>query len=260
VLVFESRAKLTAYENAGHSEVYRYQDQPQGGTLTCVSCNPTGIPASADAQLQSKFGLAFDVFPPVNSATPVANLTADGSKVFFQSAERLASGDVDGKLDVYEWEAEGTGECARPDGCITLISGGRSHSNDYLYAVSPSGNDVFFESGDSLVAQDPDTTPSIYDARAPHVSGEAVGFPLEPPPPAECTGEACQPSVAAPAEVTPSSSVFQGPVNPRPTHCAQPRRRNANGSARCGHHRRVSHHHKPHPRHRRLHFGRRGER
>ncbi len=35
-------ARLTAYENAAHSEVYRYDTQaPPGKRLACVSCNPT---------------------------------------------------------------------------------------------------------------------------------------------------------------------------------------------------------------------------
>lgn len=258
VLLFESRAKLNGYENAGHSEVYLYRAGSESGSLDCVSCNPTGSSATTDAQLQSHFGNEFNTFPPVNSATPVANLTTDGRKAFFQTKERLATGDVDGKLDVYEWEDEGTGDCARAGGCISLISGGQSHGDDYLYAVSPSGNDVFFESGDSLVAQDPDPTPSIYDARAPHVLGEAVGFQPDPPPPAECTGEACQPPSAAPTEVTPSSSVFQGPGNRKPTHCVKHRRHNAHGGARCGHNRRLRHPRKHH--HRRSHSDRRSKR
>lgn len=253
-LLFESRADL-GYENAGHTEIYRYQAGPGGGDgLTCVSCNPTGLPATADAQLQSKFGRQFSVFPPVNSATPVDNLTADGEKAFFQSPERLVNGDVDGKLDVYEWEARGVGGCELDRGCIHLISGGHSAGDDYLYAASPSGDDVFFESGDTLVAQDPDRTPSIYDARAPHVPGEAVGFSPPPPPSGECLGEACQPSVSAPQDATPSSASFRGAGNVKAGTCPKGRRRmRVHGRARC-----VKRHGKSHRAHGRAHHNRRG--
>lgn len=207
VLVFESRASLTGYDNAGHREVYRYAAD---NGLTCVSCNPTGVAATSEAQLQSNFGAQLtDAFPPVNEMTPIANVTTDGKLVFFQSADRLANGDVDGRIDVYEWEAEGAGGCAREGGCIRLISGGRSFGDDYLYAATPDGSNVFFESGDLLVPQDLESTPSIYDAR---VGG---GFPAPAPPPDECLGETCQPTPTTTNDPTPASAAFHGPGNRR---------------------------------------------
>ncbi len=138
----------------------------------------------------------------------MANLTADGGTVFFQSDERLALADGDGLTDVYEWKAPGAGGCARQGGCIALISSGHSSFPDYLYAVSPSGRDVFIDTADSLATQDTDGgVPSIYDAR---VNG---GFAPPPAPNGECLGEACQPAAVAPNDVTPASLVFDGPGN-----------------------------------------------
>jgi hypothetical protein len=205
VLVFESRAGLTGYDSDGHSEIYRY-DAATGG-LGCLSCNPTGLPAGSDAQLQSDTPLQFVSLPPVNALASIANVTGDGSRVFFQSAERLVLGDTDGRVGVYEWEAQGKGGCVDQGGCVSLISSGHSSQDDYLYAMTPDGSDVFFETGDLLVAEDEDPTPSIYDAR---VGG---GAPEGQAPSTECLGDACQPFVYPPPLVTPGSANFQGPTN-----------------------------------------------
>jgi hypothetical protein len=251
VLLFESHAKLSGYENAGRSEVYRYDSSaPAGERLTCVSCNPAGAAAASDAQLQSDFGAPFASLPPVNALAPVANLSDDGNKAFFQSAERLVNGDADGRIDVYEWEAQGTGGCKAPGGCIHLVSAGRSAGDDYLYAATPSGRDVFFESGDLLVPEDRDSTPSLYDAR------EGGGFPAPALPPGECLGEACQPAALAPDDPTPASSSFTGPGNPGPEprpRCPKGKRQvRRHGKAHCAAkpHKHGRHHKRRHPRHR----------
>jgi hypothetical protein len=235
VLVFQSHADLTpSYQSDGRSEVYRYDSEAEPAErLLCVSCNPTGAPGASNAELQSPVGPLLSSVPPVDPLVHIANVTADGGAVFFQSADRLVSADRDGKVDVYEWEAAGSGACGRPGGCLYLISSGKSSEDDYLYSVTPDGSNVFFESGDTLVSQDPDKTPSIYDAR---VDG---GFPASSPPPGECLGEACQPAALAPDEQTPASSSFQGAGNlseggaskPR---CSKGKRRVASkGRSRC---------------------------
>lgn len=47
----------------------------------------------------------------------------------------------------------------------------------------------------------------VYDVR---VGG---GLPAPPPPPVGCEGETCQPSVPAPNDPTPASSLYEGPGN-----------------------------------------------
>src|SRR5262249_23132276 len=89
-------------------------------------------------------------------------------------------------IDVYEWRANGAGGCAVEAGCIDLISSGRSAGDDYLFAMTPNGSDVFFQSGDVLLPEDPDGTPSIYDPRG---NG---GLPPPPHPLPACEGDACQ--------------------------------------------------------------------
>jgi hypothetical protein len=213
-LIFESRAALSpSYNNAGKAEIYRYDAGAKA--LTCISCTPTGVLAGSDASLQSLPPRLFFSLPPVDNMAEVLNLTPDGQRAFFQSTEPLVIGDTDGLQDVYEWEAPGKGTCieqsaafqAPAGGCIYLISGGRSATDDYLYGMSADGSDVVFLSGDVLNFEDPDGTPSLYDAR---IGG---GRPQPPAPPGECLGEACQAAAEVPNDPTPASSSFQGAGN-----------------------------------------------
>lgn len=162
VLVFESRADLTPYQTEGSAQIYRFD--VDRGELECVSCNPTGAPPSGRASLQSISQGNADP-EPFSAVAIVNNLRADGRRLFFQSEDALVANDTDRSQDVYQWEDKGVGSCDRPGGCVSLISSGHSAKVDYLYAVSASGDDVFIRSGDQLVPQDAEQTPSLYDAR-----------------------------------------------------------------------------------------------
>lgn len=227
VLLFQSHAELTGSDGGGHWQIFRYDTQASPGEqLICVSCNSTGASSGSDARLQTpEEGQLVSTNPsPVNAITHIANITTDGDRAFFQSADRLVSADLDGKVDVYEWEALGVGGCGRTEGCLSLISSGQSASDDYLYAMTPDGSDVFFLSGDTLVPQDPDGTPSIYDAR---VGG---GFP-QPVTPADCLGEACQPTVQAPDVLTPVTSI-RGDKKAKTRRCPKGKRKIRRGGKR----------------------------
>jgi hypothetical protein len=194
-LLFESEAALSAYDSEGHEQVYRYDSVAD--VLQCLSCNPTGALATGEASLRTGGeGIANPM--PLNFYPLLANLRADGGRAFFQSTEALVSADTDGLQDVYEWEDQGVGSCKRPGGCVYLISHGRSEGPDYLYAVSETGNDVFFRTADQLLGVDAEPTASIYDAR---VGG---GFPEAPP--VICQGEGCRPTLAPPPALAPPAS------------------------------------------------------
>lgn len=245
VLLFESRAHLTAYDSEGHREVYRY-DAAQG-TLSCLSCNPTLAAARGDASLESvSLGSFFVSKEPLGPHAILANLQAGGERAFFESPDALVASDTDGVQDVYEWEEDGLGSCRTPGGCTYLVSSGRgaeaalpeSPQPNYLFAVSEGGRDVFISTSSRLLPSlDPDETASIYDAR---VNG---GF-ATPAPVGECLGEACQPAVSPPAD--PPSGV-EGAGNVRRaggSACRKGRRAvQRHGRLRClAHHR----HHRKH--------------
>ena len=188
---------------AACEEVFVY-DAADAGSLSCASCNPSGerpqgpsgIPAGTD------FGPGLGIYQS-------RAISEDGSRVFFESYDGLVLPDTNGRRDVYEYE----------DGHPYLLSGGASDANASFVDASANGDDAFFVTRAALVPQDGDALVDLYDARAPHVPGEAVGFGA-PTPPLPCTGEGeCrQPSSPAPAPASaPSSSTFSGPASVVPT-------------------------------------------
>jgi hypothetical protein len=206
VIVFESKTKLTGFENAGHTQIYRW-DATNG--VVCVSCNPRSSTASLGARLQ-----LLTLVPPPNL---IQNLSADGSRVFFETAEALLVEDVDGVNDVYEWQA-GTGGASS----LSLISSGRSTEvppleswalyqpkPNVIFGITPSGSDVVFLSQDELVpGAGSGGAPNLFDAR---VDG---GFPT-PLPVAGCVEEACRPPVSAAnsSAEAPASETVKGSGN-----------------------------------------------
>jgi len=227
VLVFESRAQLTTYDNAGHTEIYRYDDEDK--SLLCVSCNLLAEPASADARLQE---LDF-----VNSPMVIHNLSDNGSRVFFETGEALIERDSDGINDIYEWEQEEGGTS------VDLISSGSSVEYppskvatgfryvpppNVLLSVTSDGSDVVFLSEDALVRDAGEGGASaIYDAR---VNG---GF-QPPTEPTACLEEGCRPAAGlAPSPFLNSASESlrgSGNVKPRKHRCRHPKR---NKHRRC---------------------------
>jgi hypothetical protein len=188
-LVFESRAKLTAYENSGRVEIYRYHAGDPAPT--CVSCNPAGIPPIGAASLAtSGTNATGTILQPI---TQLPNLSEDGETVFFESEDALVPRDTDGIRDVYQWH----------HGKISLISSGKSAQANYIYGATPDGHDVFFFTRDDLLPRDKNAgSGSIYDAR---IEG---GFAEPAPEPSVCEGDGCQGATPSPLPGTagPSAS------------------------------------------------------
>src|SRR5262249_1889092 len=143
------------------------------------------------------------------SPTVQQRVMLDDGRLFFQSEDELLPQATNGRLNVYEYEPEGLGQCAASGagGCLYLISTGGSSGDSYFTDVSADGRDVFFTTSEQLVPQDGDLATDMYDAR------EGGGFSAAVPPP--CAGEACKPAVTpAPAIYgAPSSATFQGAGN-----------------------------------------------
>jgi hypothetical protein len=225
VMLFQSRANLDGYDPEGVPQIYRYDSVAD--RLHCVSCIPTKAPASGGASLET-YAIEQLTSPPFSYFGFVPNLRPDGKRAFFESKEALVARDTNGVQDVYEWEEQGVGSCTRPGGCVYLISSGHSASDNFLYAISRTGDDVFFITDEVLVGGD-DNTLSIYDAR---VGG---GFPEVPK--EDCVGEGCRPVLTpAPSLAVPAKPV-QGQDNVpqrRKRVCPKGKRKvKRNGKVRC---------------------------
>ena len=222
-LAFDSRASLTGYDNNASNgtncgttpgvgggspepllcpETYLYD--AAANRLICASCNPSGARPIGPSELH---WLGSPLYRP-------RNLSADGSRVFFTSRDALLPGDTNGLSDVYEWEAVGSGSCqssTADGGCLYLISSGSGASNSYFADASASGNDAFFETGDSLVGQDEDNLNDLYDAR---VGGGFASQGTRVVPPACTSLEGCRsPLSEPPAQLSVASAELHGSGN-----------------------------------------------
>jgi len=237
VLLTGSQEQLTAYSNEDVPELYRYSATT--GKTACVSCRPSG------EAVENGPSLGTDTFPgpispPLASVAMVQsrNLSIDGNRVFFETAEALVPVDTNGQAgcpllgrapactDTYEWEAPGTGSCKESgpgysplnEGCIFLISTGKSKYPSLLADASETGNDVFFFTRQGLVGQDKDELQDVYDARVK--GGLAAQNQIKPLP---CEGaDACQGAPQAPlTQATPGTPRFVGPGNAVSKHKSQ---------------------------------------
>ncbi|HEX6455874.1 MAG TPA: hypothetical protein VF009_05080 [Solirubrobacterales bacterium] len=230
-LAFLSKLPLTGYDNTDlfsgepDTEVFLYDATANegAGELTCASCHSvtaTGRPVGSSTIPGAR---SFDGGPA--SYRPRA-LSADGTRLFFDSRDALLIEDSDNHHDVYEWEANGTGGCAKASGCIGLISDGVEDGGLFADASS-SGEDAYFATATSIARADAGGI-DIYDARA------GGGF-FEPEPPPPCEGDDCQGPAPGPEDATPGTATLEAATNP-PAHFR--------------HHRRHRHHkHRRHHRH-----------
>jgi hypothetical protein len=176
-LVFQSLAQLTPDDVSSVAQAFEYDSQTGGFT---------------------RVSIGKDGFNEDGNTGSVKNLmVADDGAVFFETANPLVAQAVNAQEDVYEYD----------EGSVNLISSGQSTRGDRLDFISPSGEDVFFQTFDRLVPKDADSQEDTYDAR---VDG---GFP-EPLPPPSCQADACQGSLSgAPVLLSPGSEFQAGGEN-----------------------------------------------
>jgi hypothetical protein len=214
-------------------QVYLYDARSE--RISCLTC-VAGVPVSGDANL---FGNG-DFRRPAQTGgrlieSPLRqsrNLSADGTRAFFETARPLVSADQNSRLDVYEWhdpDLDGQGE-------LRLISPGRGGTDSKFLDASVSGDDVFFTTREQLVGIDTDNQVDLYDAR---VGGGIAA--QNPPPVFPCEGEACQGALSG-APFLPgvgSSGASHGDLRPRPRPSFSVRRLSRKQRARLARGRRV---------------------
>lgn len=235
-LVFESTQQLTGYDNSSltfppsqprrsaesAAEVFVYD--AEAGDLTCASCDPHGLPPTPEVNPELSVG----TYLPVSLSSTYMRrwISADGSRVFFDTSQPLLTQDTNGAQDVYEWERQGTAGCPASTsvegGCVFLLSGGTSRDLSFFVDASASGDDVFFTHRGPLGGVGSPSGPvSLFDAR---VDG---GLPAAA---STCTGPECpvpaSPSVSGP----PASAAFVGHGN---VHARRSRHQLAAALRRC---------------------------
>jgi hypothetical protein len=171
-VAFVSAASLTGYDNVNpgsgepEPEVYEYTF---GGGLECASCHPDGTPPRGAARFASTSG---GYLSGLTTYRP-RSLSDDGSRLFFQSTDKILPAASNGLVNVYEYEG----------GEVHLISPGDTDSPAELIDASASGDDVFFATHGELVSTGEGSSSAVYDARVGAVTPNVV--------PPECSGEGC---------------------------------------------------------------------
>jgi hypothetical protein len=241
-LVFVDRKALTGIDSgAPLFQVFRYS--AESDELSCVSCSATGAPPRGhiEPEVGEPDVAGFVVGWRDGPFYQQRFLSDDGSRVYFESFDRLLPADTNGKTDVYQWQAPGTGECsaqsahyfATSEGCIELLSTGKSEEHSDFIEATPDGSTVFIRTAERLVGHDTDELLDIYAVRT------GGGFPEPAPAPAGCEGEACRGAAPpAPANLGAGTAVFQGPGNPQAKppgkRCPKAKRRvRRRGKVRC---------------------------
>lgn len=225
-IAFLSNVSQAGYATAGSEQVYLYD--ARSDRLFCASCA-----SSEDAAGEGRIPISLsDTYQP-------RFISEDGSRVFFESWAALVPQDTNGKLDVYEWEEDGTGSCAQVEGCVYLLTGGTAPSESTLLDASATGSDVFVITRVQLLSQDEDENYDLYDARVDGV--------LAPTPPA-CSGTGCQGSPEPPPVfATPASVTFGGVGNfeaPAPPLVTIKHKRTAKQRSKLKRHRKTRTRHK----------------
>jgi hypothetical protein len=232
-LLFESKARISAYDNEGVNEIYAFDSTTSD--VTCVSCSPQGGAPSGAASLKNWPATYIGQF--VGPGVNVLNADAHAEHFFFQTADALDPADTNGKVDVYEYDVAS----ATP----LLLSSGSADSDTAYWGNSADGRDVFLATIQSLTVEDRSVDAlKVYDAR---VGG---GFPI-PVTPAPCQGEGCRAAGSPlPPAAEPTTSSFQGPGNPKPKHKGKRHRKKhkhhkhkGHGKKKHGSHKRGASHH-----------------
>lgn len=137
---FTSDEKLVGADaDSGEEDIYiRDLDAGTTALVSLPGTCPPGLPV--DQNCEPSFGGA----------------SADGSHVFFETNDRVLAADTDKSQDLYDWSAGG----------VALVSigpsGGNGDGNVTFAGTSPDGDVAFFETIESLVSGDSDSSQDVY--------------------------------------------------------------------------------------------------
>jgi Tol biopolymer transport system component len=146
-VVFETGGALDPADDDGEQDVYDWS----GGTATLVSIGPAGGNGEEPA-----------VFPGVVSAFP--GISADGSRIVFETAESLVGADDDGGVDVYERSGGVTSLVSRRDPACEPPDCEPSELPATFRWMSPDDSDpgILFGTAEPLVSSDEDERQDVY--------------------------------------------------------------------------------------------------
>jgi hypothetical protein len=199
-LLFASYGRLTNDDTDDGKDVYRYDSVT--GILRRVSIGEVGRDANGNGLTSSGQPFTADIAlsSSLRSAIGYAQRSADsraisedGSRIVFTTDEPLSEAGQNGVADAYEWD----------EGHVSLVSSGSATQAVDRVLLSSSGDDVFFDTSQSLVPEDTDGQKDVYDAR--------LGY-MPPIPTYEteaCAGDACQGPLTNPAPLLVPGSVSQ---------------------------------------------------
>jgi hypothetical protein len=166
-------------------QIYRYEVSTND--LVCASCMPNGGASgpvrTAGTNLET--GLQAQHL-----------MSSDGSRIFFDTPDRLVPRDTNGTADVYEWTPTG----------VHLISTGTSHEPSFVLDAGVDGSNIFFATAQGIDPEDTDNAYDVYDAR---VDGGFAGAEER----ARCEGDACQGHGSQPPSLPRPGSTLSGSGN-----------------------------------------------
>lgn len=225
-LLFGTYARLLASDTDSARDVYRYDAAT--GLLDRVSSGEGGFDADGNNSAfgalvgTGGFGGGSGSLAPDHVAQQSdlvgRQISEDGSRVVFESAEPLAADAARGQENAYEWHKEPGWQ----EGVVSLIAPlGQAGEVE----ISHSGDDVFFTTPLGLLPQDTDGQRDLYDARLDSL----------PPPVAaetECSADACQGPLTNPAPLLVAGSISQAPGENLPPVIATKAKQKAKSKAK----------------------------
>ena len=225
-LLFESSARVTAYDSGGLEEAYLYDAQAgsEAARLACVSCRQDGEASVNTGAVGTQPLLGESL--AIREGRPLA---------FFKSRDALAAGAVEGEWSLYEWSHGQVFKIATEKPGVSLPN---FIGTLKFIGTNADATDLYFFDSAALNWENPEGRDAAWDAR---VGG---GFPEPPPAPPGCDPSAessCQgPAAPAPASPAAGSATFNGEGNVK----EKPKKHKKHHKKKHKHHKKAKHNNK----------------